>query len=253
MQLKYITNILFILILLINACTQSENTKPFLLTNVDAVIIEKKGNEVSLYWEFENLDILWDSNLYDVNALGLYKDSIKFELGVEIFHSVVFRESIQDNTIELDTNEKNGDKLNAHYVHSGRLAKIRPINNLEAQILNYQINRFPLFSHPTEFQSFILMNDSLDLIRVYFVASDEPWPPKPHAIFDELVNELKKGWRLKYHLHNHYEPSSNNFVGIMAPSLADVQFFRMLASEFGLETALITNGFTTVEIMNHEF
>jgi hypothetical protein len=70
---------------------------------------------------------------------------------------------------------------------------------------------------------------------------------------ESIKKDLKQGWNLKYHLHNHYEPKSNNFVGILAPSLADAQFYVFLSEDYKLENALITNGFHTVEIKSQEF
>jgi len=39
----------------------------------------------------------------------------------------------------------------------------------------------------------------------------------------------------------------------MAPSLADAHYFKMLRENYGVEAALITNGFTTVELKPTEF
>lgn len=55
------------------------------------------------------------------------------------------------------------------------------------------------------------------------------------------------------HLHNHYEPESNHYIGILAPSLADAQYYKFLAQKFCLQKALITNGFHTVEIKSANF
>jgi hypothetical protein len=124
---------------------------------------------------------------------------------------------------------------------------------LETQLLDYQINRYPLLSHPTEFHGFILLHDSLNLVRVYFAASDQPWPPKPNIILEAVKNDLKMGWTFKYHLHNHYEPKSNNYLGILAPSTTDAQYYSFLSEEYNLKKAIITNGFHTVEIQEEEF
>lgn len=108
-------------------------------------------------------------------------------------------------------------------------------------------------SHPTEFHGFILFHYELNLVRVYFAASDQPWPPKPHVILEALKNDLKNGWSFKYHLHNHYEPKSNHYLGILAPSITDVQYYLYLTEDYNLEQSLISNGFHTVEIQREEF
>lgn len=225
----------------------------FSLKEVHPVILEVKGKEIFQYWDLKNDSGLWRFTLGKVEALNLYKDSLRAELGEEIFAKAVKKESTQSIETQITIDSTNGDQMNSLLVHSGSLGIIRNINYLEAQLLNYQSSKYPLFSHPTEFHGFILINDSLNLVRVYFASSDQPWPPKPNIILDEMEQDLKNGWKFKYHLHNHYEPKSNNYIGIMAPSLADAQYYKMLFEEFNLEKALITNGFNTVEIRNDEF
>ncbi|MCB0839537.1 MAG: hypothetical protein KDD99_22860 [Bacteroidetes bacterium] len=58
---------------------------------------------------------------------------------------------------------------------------------------------------------------------------------------------------MEYCIGQYYEPSSNDYLGILAPSLADAQYFKMLQDRFNLEKALVTNGFHTVEIPSGEF
>jgi hypothetical protein len=224
----------------------------FSLNDLVPVVLEQKGNEVFQYWEFENKPFLWAFDPGQISALKSYRDSLEVVLGSERFRQAVQKEASQKTNAD-SLNSKNGDLVNAQLVHSGRAGKIRAIHFLEAQILNYQLRRYPLLSHPTEFQGFILLNDSVNRVRVYFGASDQPWPPKPKIIMESMSKDLKQGWKFKYHLHNHYEPRTNNYVGILAPSLADAQFFAFLAEDYGLNNALITNGFNTVEIKSTEF
>ena len=54
-------------------------------------------------------------------------------------------------------------------------------------------------------------------------------------------------------MHNHYEDKETNYIGILAPSLADAQYYKMLSERFNISTALITNGFHTVEIDENQF
>ena len=110
-----------------------------------------------------------------------------------------------------------------------------------------------MLSHPTEFHGFITKNEKEGKIRVYFGSSDTEWPPKPTVIIEELEKEINKGWELIGHLHNHYCKKDKNYVGILAPSLADAQYYKMLKERFRLAEVLITNGFHTVEIENKDF
>ena len=244
----YGKSIIFFAITLLLISWQNKKTEQsFSLKDLVPVVMEQNGNEIFQYWEFENIPLLWGIEPGQAMALKSYRDSLAIVLGTQSFRQAVQKEASQSSF--LDTlGLKNGDLINARLVHSGSVGKIRPINLLEAEILNYQLTRYPLLSHPTEFQGFILLNDSLNHVRVYFGASDQPWPPKPKIILESIKKDLKRGWNLKYHLHNHYEPKSNNFIGILAPSLADAQFFAFLSEDYALENALITNGFHTVEI-----
>mgnify|MGYP001822918024 CR=1 FL=1 len=189
----------------------------------------------------------------EVEELESYRDSLQLVLGAARYEHALQKEATQDLSKSLIGTAENGDRKNALLVHSGSVGKIRKINFLESQILNYQIKRFPLLGHPTEFHAFIAVHKALGKMRIYFASSDTQWPPKPHVLIQELEKEVKLGWQLKYHLHNHYEEESNDYIGILAPSLADAQYYKMLSERFQLGTALITNGFYTVEINKDEF
>ena len=62
---------------------------------------------------------------------------------------------------------KNGDHYNAMLVHTGAVGKVRPMNSLEAQILNYQLEKYPLLNHPTEFHAFIAYHPDRKAFRVF--------------------------------------------------------------------------------------
>jgi hypothetical protein len=230
----------------------NKSNQTFSLRDVSPVVLGTKGNEVFQYWEFEDKPLYWEVDPKAGIALKSYRDSLELVLGKDIFKTAVQKEANQSKDDTLP-DSVNGDRMNAHLVHSGRIGKIRSLNLLEAELLSYQLDRYPLLSHPTEFHGFILTNDSLKHLRVYFAASDQPWPPKPSVIIESIKTDLKQGWKLSYHLHNHYEPKANNYVGILAPSMADAQFFRFLNEDFGLTKALVTNGFHTVEIESRDF
>jgi len=54
-------------------------------------------------------------------------------------------------------------------------------------------------------------------------------------------------------IDNHYCKKDKQYVGILAPSLADAQYYKMLKERFNVDKTLITNGFHTVEIDNQDF
>lgn len=231
-------------------CNSSER---FSLTEIEPVLLSKNGKEIFQYWEFPNEDKLWGFDIGPVENIRSYQDTVLRSLGSEQYQKAVSKQKNITVSTNKEAIDPNGDLQNFELVHNGSVGKIRKMNVLEAELLNYQLGRYPLFSHPTEFHGFIVIQDSLDLIRVYFCSSDQPWPPKPEIIIAALKVESNKGWRLKYHLHNHYEPASNNYVGILAPSMADAEYFKMLYEDFKVDKTMITNGFNTVEFKKEAF
>lgn len=251
-KIKLFSGIFLSVIIFIISCNNNVNGQHFSLKTLPPIVIKKNGAEIFQYWEFKNDKFLWDTNFVQPSSLILYKDSLNNLLGKDTLNLIVQKLAFQDVSFK-SMNTDNGDNINAQLIHSKTIGTIRPINYLEAQLLDYQIGRYPLLSHPTEFHGFILLHDSLKLVKVYFAASDQPWPPKPGVILEAVKKDLKQGWTFKYHLHNHYEPKSNHYLGILAPSMTDAQYYMFLSEEYKLEESLITNGFHTVEIKRNEF
>ncbi|WP_147374102.1 hypothetical protein [Flagellimonas lutimaris] len=241
----------FYLLVLILGCKEEKDFELESLTEKPPVVISENGPEIFQYWEFERSRYLFSEDLGEISYLRAYKDSIADELGPSVLKDILDNQRIQSS---LGIVEGNPDGLsNFELIHKNQIGEVRDLNYLEAELLNYQASRFPLFSQPTEFHGFVLINVDRDLVRVYFGANDQPWPPKPKPIIAHVEEALEKGWKLMYHLHNHYEEPSNGYIGAMAPSLADVHYFKVLVKRFGLQKALITNGFTTLVLPAAEF
>jgi hypothetical protein len=216
--------------------------QPPSLLDLPATILAQDGPALFQYWEIAQDRTVWSTESSAVPALQAYRDSLALTLGEEELLHILLFESSQQHPPPLPPDTLDNYAL----VHTGRLGRIRSINWLEAELLNYQLSRYPLLGHPTEFHGFIAVHESLPRVRIYFAASDQPWPPKPGPIIPHLEQALTEGWRLRYHLHNHYDPPGEQYVGALAPSLADAQYFKALRERFGLPHALITNGFHTV-------
>lgn len=245
-RLKYC---IFISISLIMGCKNLKTDNKISLLEYPPKILSIDGNELFQYWEIENSEYLKASDLGNIKYLQAYRDSISKSIGDSLVQKMISKERQQLKPVgDIIDSLNNYDRI-----HNGYVGKIREINFLEAQILNYQASRFPMFSQPTEFHAFIMSNDSLKKLRIYFGASDQPWPPKPKPIISHVESSLNEGWYLKYHLHNHYEAESDNFIGVMAPSLADAHYFKVLKTRFNLECAMITNGFSTLVLNENDF
>ncbi len=245
--------LIIILLIGLSGCQDEISSEPVLLKNVTKEWLKRDGPAEFFYWEIDYKESLWQFDLPDCHDLKAYRDSLKVVLGQETYEAAIKKEASQSLSKENLENEENGDRINAMLVHTGTIGKIRKINSLEAQILNYQISRFPLLSHPTEFHGFMMSHEAQQKMRIYLASSDTPWPPKPNVIIEAIEEDMKAGWKLKYHLHNHYEDPSTNYIGILAPSLADAHYYKMLAERFNVDKALITNGFHTVELDKSEF
>jgi len=241
-----------LLILFFQGCNFIKSNENKSIEGLEKVMLFNDGSTEFYYFELENKDELWESELGEITALEKYKDSLKLQLGNKKYEEAIKKESQQTLGAHLLERALDGDSINALLVHTRSIGIIRNINFIESYILNYQIGRFPMLSRPTEFHGFILKNEETEIIRVYFGASNTEWPPHPTIILNEL-DKLSNDWKLIYHLHNHYCKKENDYVGILAPSLADAQYYKMLKERFSLEKALITNGFHTVEIDKEDF
>ena len=241
-------------VIFITACGQTEQA-PSLpnLLDTPVIILEKNGPEIFQTWEFRDQAYWGNASTGNAPFLEDYRLALSDTLGAETLAAEVERRSRQDIPFPTETDSLDGDQLNAAYVQSGQLGEVRPINLLEAQLLNYQASRFPLFDKPTEFHAFILAGNKPKRLRVYYAASDTPWPPKATPLMEHIRQDLANGWLLQHHLHNHYNEEKDKYVGTLAPSLADAHYYKMLRDEYGVVSTLITNGFHTVEIQKEDF
>ncbi|MBT8219010.1 MAG: hypothetical protein KJP00_04265, partial [Bacteroidia bacterium] len=188
--------ILLMPILLIRVCPQEPLEGKISLMELDPVVLETKGQEIYQYWQLDNQDYLWQSSIDNVSALEAYRDTLLTVLGEKALQSAVLAKSDLKTTNQAHLDTLMDDFKNAELVLHGIIGEIQPIRYLEAEILNYQLNRYPLFSHPTEFHGFIATHDALNLVRIYFASSDQRWPPKPGIVIPELRKALNEGWKL---------------------------------------------------------
>lgn len=221
------------------------------LSEISPNVIQIEGASLFQYWEIDHESYLWDDGLGEVIYLNSYIDSVSKILEQHRFQSILEeRETVLPSSIDSTLKESLGNEDLVKYGFAGRIATI---SFIESEILNYQLSRYPLLSHPTEFHGFILESIDKSKIRIYFASSDQPWPPKATPLISHIEKDLTNGWQLKYHLHNHYESENEGYIGKMSASLADVHYFKILRSRFNLTEARITNGFSTLILMSSDF
>ncbi len=220
---------------------------PGCLFSLNPIILSQKDNEIHLAWDFIDTAILWQEKGPELMPLQDYKESIRKAISHEKLTTI-----LKDQRPDQQTSKqpRPAEPSNPEIVKHGIAGAVRPINCLESHLLAYQTSRFDLFEQPTEFHGFILKGqvDDIPLVRVYFVASDQPFPPKPVLVIQHIELLIEAGWQLYGHLHNHYAPAEEFYVGAAAPSQADVHYYKVLVNRFDLQFAFVTNGFQTVEI-----
>jgi hypothetical protein len=123
---------------------------------------------------------------------------------------------------------------------------------LDALLFAHQNTRHPQLDHPTEFIASVLRKrvGGRAVLRVYFGAGDELFPPREMYGFDRVEHDVSAGWDYAVMLHNHTVQDADGQLrlGVPAPSVADVQLLRSLVESHGLERAWITNGFYTLDL-----
>lgn len=155
------------------------------------------------------------------------------------------------------------ESTNGEAVLAGRAGTLRPIGCLESLLLEAQLERFPATAARSEMHAFVLTRDLATghagepTEIVYFAASSAPFPPNPELLLDSIAAREATGWHLAADVHNHpfyfdhlgsdaHGAPLGDIAGANAPSTSDVQFYRFLRDRFGLQQALLTNGFTTL-------
>ena len=117
-KLKKITftiALLPLLTLFVSSCDYKQQTVS--LNSLNPVILEKKGAELFLYWEFNNDPTVWGTNFNLPNSIKLFEDTLKFLIGKDSMNSLIKRLTTQDSSLKLISTQ-NGDSLNAQLIHS---------------------------------------------------------------------------------------------------------------------------------------
>jgi hypothetical protein len=148
------------------------------------------------------------------------------------------------------------DTLNAVQAFARQRELIRPIKCLEAMLLSQQTERIDMISEPTEFIAFILRSSVSNKLRVYYYTTNEPGIRNMGTVMSLVEQDVDSGdWELWANLHNHnfFFDGTKPLNGVVAPSATDVEFFRNLGGDLGLQEAWITNGFDTLVISSRDF
>jgi hypothetical protein len=149
-----------------------------------------------------------------------------------------------------------GDQENVRLVLDGEAGLIRPINCLEALLLSVQTERSvtlerSLYTHPTEFVSYVL--ERRGLLKIWFYTADLPGIGGISTLHGPLLRDLERGWTLRMNIHNHnFFPADEAVLGGIAPSATDIRFLRSMRESIGLVRASITNGFHSLDLSSSD-
>jgi hypothetical protein len=212
-------------------------------------VLRQAADTIYQSWTFEAALLPAEVMLSRLPALSAYLDTVRARVGpldarAQLDRQVAYYAARPDS-------DSQGEAANGRLVLAGAVGALRPIDCLEALLVDYQAARFPMASHPTEFHAVVMERGDAGgrQVRVYFAASSAPWPPRATLLLDHAEADRRDGWRAVAHLHNHpfLFASAGDIAGANAPSLTDVQFWRHLRDSLGVESARVTNGFATFQ------
>lgn len=213
------------------------------------VVLRQVADTVYQSWTFQAGQLPEGAALSRLPALSAFLDTVRARVGpldarAQLARQIAYYAARPDS-------DSQGEAENGRLVLAGAVGTLRPANCLETLLVDYQAARFPMAGHPTEFHAVIMErgDGASREIRVYFAASGAPWPPRATLLLQHAAADRREGWRAVAHLHNHpfLFASEGDVAGANAPSLTDVQFWRSVRDELGIESARVTNGFATFD------
>lgn len=214
---------------------------------VAPVVLRQAADTVYQSWTYDAAQMPERVTLSRLPALSAFMDTARARAGTLDPRALLERQVAY--YAGRPDSDSQGEAANGRMVLGGSLGTLRPANCLEALLVETQAARFPMASHPTEFHAIVMerMDAGRRWVRVYFAGSGAPWPPKANLLLEHVAEDRREGWRAVAHLHNHpFEfASGGDIAGANAPSMTDVQFWRYLRDDYGIESARVTNGFAT--------
>jgi hypothetical protein len=221
------------------------------MTAQTTTILERSGAILET-WALRSGDVVTATELPNDPAFLAYRAAIKRD-GADILRPVADPPIVRtDAEAEVWRNER----FNNDLVFSGAVGSIAPITCLDALLFSRQASRISQIDQPTEFLASVLRRETStgpDLV-VVFGAGSEMFPPKDVYGFEVVNRFLAEGWRYWYAIHNHTVQKNGDLLalGVPAPSTSDVQLYRSLGKQMGLESLRVTNGFYTFSASVHE-
>jgi hypothetical protein len=136
-------------------------------------------------------------------------------------------------------------------VLSRQVGRVHKVSCLEGFLFNTHLRRF---SAGSEFAAYLLIrSEAPGRIRAVVMSQNELGVGPGPRVERLLQNQFRDGWRLIQHLHNHPFDLNNAYgdiAGTILPSEPDLDTYHRLR---GLRSAVITNGFDSLELSRADF
>jgi hypothetical protein len=258
--------------LLLTAChtpkagTLATDTAPCVLDAQPEVIPvgNPKPGELNEFFDLPDTPAWWASAPMDAER-GQYRAALVARLGEEGLLQRALLQRQHDLHAGMVGNPMQREAENTGRVLDGSAGKQGPASCLEWRLFQRQASRYPMLEHPTEFGAHILRGHGR--LRVYLSGMGSVGGKLRHEVRDRVVADVANGFEPVAHLHNHpfmfdrkpgdrmytTELTKDDIGGALAPSLTDVQAYRMMREHFGLKGAWLTNGLDSIHYTSEDF
>jgi hypothetical protein len=209
--------------------------------------------ELHEVYDLRDAAVLWQP--VSSAARTRYRDAVARRVGSVTPHALLARQQRIFGAAE--TPELAREATNGGLVLDGGAGRIAQVTCLESLLWERQAARYPMLEHPTEFSALVLRGAGA--VRVYLSGADRVGQRIRQEVLSRVRDDLARGYTLILHLHNHpfllgrrvgdrmwtTEETVEDVAGGLAPSLTDVQLYRSLRNDLGLQDAWVTNGLDT--------
>lgn len=136
---------------------------------------------------------------------------------------------------------------------SGSVGRLRPVSCLESFLHDNHLRRF---SGETEFAAYVLTRKGSRDAVVLVLSQRTDGVSMNDFLWEILKKHRHQGWKVAMHLHNHpffFNNPYGDIAGTVLPSAPDLETYVEGRRSFGLESAVVTNGFDSFELSAAEF
>jgi len=154
---------------------------------VAPVVLRQTADTVYQSWTYEAGQLPEQVTPGELPALASFLDTVRTRVGALDARALLSRQ-IAHYAARPDSDSQ-GEAENGRMVLGGAVGSLRPASCLEALLVEYQAARFPMASHPTEFQAVVMERSDAGRrwVRVYFAGSGAPWPPRAGVLLERVA------------------------------------------------------------------